>query len=225
MKRIRISTVLGLAAMAAAPILHADLVTGSLTGTVDPGQGADPLNIFGCPAMDCTGETVTAKWSYDPSQFGPYTTGPGFSEANGQNMGTISETINGHTHVVDSSFYFSYYAGTAPAQPNDLFQIGADTNTEPYGAGTVGSYTLLTIEPGGTFLSGLGPVQNFSGPLLSDSSGALEITYTEGDTQVGETLQFLASRATLSSVPEPASFLLMGSVLLAAAGWARRRRA
>ncbi len=217
-------TLVAAGVLACMPALHAATITGSITGTVEAGQGADPLNIFGCPAMDCGGLSIQASWSYDPDLFGPPTTGPGFSDAKGVDIGSFSETINSVTQVVDSGTYFFYYAGTAPAQPNDVFQLGADSVEYPIPGGTEADYTLISFIPGGTFLNGLGPVQNLSGPVSSDSGGALEVTQYLAGGPVSDTILFTVNSVSLNAAaPEPASWLLMGTALIAVAS-ARRRR-
>ena len=205
-------------------VLMASTVTGSMEGTVEAGYGSDVLNIFGCPAKDCSNQPITVTWSYDPSQFGPAQTGAGYSQAKGLNMGTISETINGVTKAVDSSGYFYYYAGTSPAQPNDLFQLGADSALDPISGGTEADYTLISFIPGGTWLNGLGPVQSLQGPVSSDSGGALEVTQTTGAGSVGETILFTADKVDLNATPEPSTWLLLVSGLTAAGAWGRRKR-
>jgi len=216
-----------IAIAASVSLLSASQVTGSMTGTVEPGQGGDPLNVFGCPAQDCQGLAVNVSWSFDPSQFGPLQTGPGFSQGQGINMGSFSETINGVTKTVDSSAYFVYYAGTAPAQANDLYQIGAASAAEPIPGGSEGDYTLISVEPGGTFLNGLGPIQNLSGPASIQSFGALEITYITDSGNTGETIQFSVDNVDLNApaaAPEPGTWALMGTGMLVAGVFRRRRR-
>lgn len=221
--RSLITTFVAAGVLAGVPALQAAQITGSMTGTVEAGYGSDVLNIFGCPAMDCSGAPIQVSWSYDPSLFGPPTTGPGFSQAEGINMGSISETINGVTQVVSSAGYFVYYAGTAPAQANDVFQLAAASASIPIPGGTEADYSIISFIPGGLFLNGLGPVQNLTGPVSSDSGGALEVTHNLAAGSIGETILFTVDRVTLNSTPEPASWLLIGTALIAAG--VRRRRA
>jgi hypothetical protein len=191
-------------------------VTGTFTGTFYTssvaGSPIDALGAFGAVGANLTGQTITGSFTYDASTLPLVASGPGYTQYQTINDGSVSETVNGHTISIGSSAYMSLFLAEPPYVTSgnvfDLEAAGDVPSTFVYGHNFEYEYVRLEWVSA-PFLNGLGNAQTFSAP--SPTAGGVDLfidfnydPHTGGYNSVVEELPFVGSLTSIDPAPEPA---------------------
>lgn len=198
----------------APPLAHADITNAVVyTGIPNAGNAGDPANMAATlPSANFTIGTLGIDFNSGPS---PYTV-QGFL-----NNPTFSSQVNGFTPSASADNIELVITGTIFLNSGaNSFEVGHDDGvvlTMPgIGSGTFGN---IVNQPGPTGL--------VTTPFTVNNTGAagnfaFTLDYAECCGPPAD-LIFDVNNAPVGATPEPASFVLLGSGLLAAAGVVRRR--
>jgi len=195
-------------------------VNGTFTGTFYTGSDGsggtvspiDTFGIFGSPGADLTGQTITGSFTYDASTLPLIASGPGYTDYQSANNGSITETVNGVTVNLGTSAYMSLVLEGPPYTSGaDVFDLETanyvPANPAP---GQNFVYQYARLEYAGTpFLNGFGNVQEFSAP--APGAGGVDLfenfttdPSTGAQSYVTEELPFVSSLDVTATTPEPA---------------------
>lgn len=201
--------------LAAALPAHADITSATVyTGVPDPGNAGDPANMTAAlPSANFSIGALGIDFTSGPS---PYTV-QGFL-----NNPTFSNQVNGFNPASSADNIELVITGTIFLNAgSNSFQVGHDDGvvlTMPgIGAGTFGN---IVNQPG--------PTGFVTTPFTVTNPGAagnfaFTLDYTECCGPPADLLFVVNSAPVGVATPEPSSFVLFGSGLLAAAGIVRRR--
>jgi PEP-CTERM motif len=197
------------ALLAVAPFAHADVISATVyTNIPDPGNSADPANMSS--TLPSATFTVGASGIDFQSQVTGYTpatflNNPTFSnEVNGFNPNGTADNIE---IVITGTLFMN--AG------NNSFEVAHDDGV------------VLNVAGFGNVVNQPGPTGEVTTPFNVVNPGAagtfnFTLNYAECCGAPAD-LIFQVNDAPITSTPEPSSFCLFGSGLLAAAGMVRRR--
>ncbi len=201
--------------LAVAPIAYADITSATVyTGIPDPGNAGDSANMAATlPSANFTIGAAGIDFTSGPN---PYTA-QGFL-----NNPTFSNQVNGFDPTATADNIELVITGTIFLNAGtNSFQVGHDDGvvlTMPgIGAGTFGN---IVNQPGPTAL--------VTTPFTVNNPGAagnfaFTLDYAECCGPPADLIFAVNSAPVGAATPEPASFVLFGSGLLAAAGMVRRR--
>jgi hypothetical protein len=201
--------------LAAAPLAHADITSATVyTGIPDPGNAGDSANMAGTlPSANFTIGAAGIDFTSGPN---PYTV-QGFL-----NNPTFSNQVNGFNPASTADGIEVVITGTIFLNSgSNSFQVGHDDGvvlTMP-GIGS-GAFGNIVNQPGPTGL--------VTTPFSVNNPGAagnfaFTLDYSECCGAPADLIFAVNSAPVGAATPEPSSFVLFGSGLLAAAGMVRRR--
>ena len=197
------------ALLAVTPFAHADVISATVyTNIPDPGNSGDVANMastlpsasfnVGPAGIDFQSQVT----GYTPAQFLNNPTF--FNEVNGFNPNSSANNIE---VVITGTLFMN--AG------NNSFEVAHDDGV------------VLTVAGFGTVVNQPGPTGEVTTPFNVNNPGAagtfnFTLDYAECCGAPAD-LIFQVNNAPITSTPEPSSFCLFGSGILAAAGMVRRR--
>jgi hypothetical protein len=214
---IRLAASVAVLLVGAAVSSRADVfVNGTFTGTFYANSGGTPidtLGIFSSPGTDLTGQTITGSFTYDASTLPSIGSGPGYTDYQTPNNGSVTQTVNGVTVNLGTSVYMSLVLEEPPASGANIFDLET-ANYVPAnpGPGQNFVYQYVRVEAVGLpFLNGLGNVQQFS-VTAPDEVGGVDLfesyTYNAAtgsyNPYVVEELPFTSNLNVTATTPEPA---------------------
>jgi hypothetical protein len=201
--------------LAAAPLAHADITSATVfTGIPNSGNAGDSANMAGTlPSANFTIGASGIDFTSPPSAY----TVQGFL-----NNPTFSNQVNGFNPAGTADNLELVITGTIFLNSGaNSFQVGHDDGvvlTMPgIGSGTFGNIVDVP-----------GPTSFVTTPFVVNNPGAagnfaFTLDYSECCSAPADLLFAVNSAPVGASTPEPTSFVLFGSGLLAAAGMVRRR--
>jgi hypothetical protein len=206
--------------LAAAPLAHADTVTGSVwelpTFTTVPVIGSAVYSTTPTATFDISNPSATALFNFrsdtDASLTGFLTTGVG-DVSNGDTLTYLTGSSHGGDNINNDLFEFQ---GTTTLT-NGTYTFSHDDGLLLYLSGA-----LVINAPGPTSAENTSFTVCASGCDATAGSYNFTLLYAEVD---GAPAQLTANLPLVGTTPEPSSFILLGSGLLAAAGMVRRKLA
>jgi hypothetical protein len=183
---------------------RATIIDGSFSGTMS--GGTDTTGIFGVPAADLTGDTITGTFVYNTSLFSQSMAGP-VNTATGTGLGalTVTITINSHSRTFidqtsssivldDSASQINLSAANNPGVTKaETFSLEADDIITPFIVSTALGQTFSTSD---TFLNSTGAFAVADQGPTAQANG--QFTIASISTTTGRT-----------ATPEPASIALL----------------
>jgi hypothetical protein len=205
--------------LAAAPLAHADTVTGSVwelpTFSNVPTLGSAVYATTPTATFNISNPSATALFNFrsdnDATLTGFLTTGVG-DVSNGDTLNYLTGSSHGGDNINNDLFEFQ---GTTTLANNTTYTFSHDDG-------------LLLYLNGGLVVNAGGPTSATNTSFTVCASGCdatagnynFTLLYAEVD---GAPAQLTATLPLVGTTPEPSSFILLGSGLLAAAGMVRRR--
>jgi hypothetical protein len=207
--------------LAAAPLAHADTVTGSVwelpTFTTVPVLGSPVYATTPTATFNISNPSATALFNFrsdnDAGLTNFLTTGTG-DVSNGDTLTYLTGASHGGDNINNDLFRFD---GTTTLANGTTYTFSHDDGLLLYLDGS------LVVNAGGpTSATNTSFTVCASGCDATGGSYSFTLLYAEVD---GAPAQLTATLPLVGTTPEPSSFILLGSGLLAAAGMVRRRMA